>query len=444
MTETLNPMETLTEEATNQGESIQDGKPAEIVSFSQIRVLKRKALETSLSSSPILENAPIRRALEREESLSSSFHVLSEEGISTNSCASIGSQSTELGTESSRSPEDSDLSRSGSQFVFNAGKPQQNQVDKVGDADLWSNKVKKGYSKFVATMNNKTLAKLYKEARGLNWTEESIDLTTDTKDFERLDPKEQKLLKLVLSFFARSDGLVNENLVMNFYQKITIPEARLFYGFQIYIEGIHALTYTRLIEALVTEEKERKILLRKVNKYKSVAKKEAWIKKWIESGNPLAESLLAFVCVEGIFFSAAFCVIYWFKQYKKALLPGLIKSNNFIARDEKLHCRFGIELFKLLKNKLSKERAYEIIESAIECEIDFAREAIKEPMDGMSSESMIQYVKFVADSWLEELEYDLLYGVPNPFDWMTLIEVPPRANFFEVKAHEYVSGTKLQ
>lgn len=471
-------METFEGEATNQPNVLDDGKPVEVVNFSQIASLKRKKLDEVALTNPTkipkdhtprslissFENPLPEISKEFSFGSANQENLIKELSVSQgsvlengNSLASNDGQNVESATESSRSAEDNDLSRSGSNFIFRAGTT--SKIDAIGDSGLWNKKlVKKGYSKFIATMNNKKLANLYKKARGMNWTEEQINFSTDSKDFETFSPQEKQLLKLVLAFFARSDGLVNENLVMNFYQKITIPEARLFYGFQIYIEGIHAITYTLLIETFEPDKKERIKLLKNVDKYKSVAKKEAWIKKWIESGNPLAESLLAFVCVEGIFFSAAFCVIYWIKHHKKGLFKGLIMSNSMIARDERLHCEFGIELFKLLKDKLPQSRVYEIFESAIECEIEFAKEALPDPKNvvlkpneeppkplvGMSADSMIEYIKFVADGWLIDLGYPTLYNVVNPFDWMSLIELPGRGNFFEVNNYQYTSGTKVQ
>jgi len=430
-------MEVIQKETTIEAEIKDNGEPAKITSFAQIQLVKRKQTEDNNEEereAKIIKNGVSEKTIvSRDPSL-----TLSEEIV-------LNGDSSQA-TESQDGFNENSLSNSGSNFRFKSiselEASKKYAVDKVLDAGLWDKrKVKRGYSKYIATMTNKKLAALYKKARSVFWTEEQINFVTDSRDFETLNDKEKLLLKLVLSFFARSDGLVNENLVMNFYQKITIPEARMFYSFQINIEAIHAITYTILIETLVSDKKEKIKLLKDVDKYVSVAKKEAWVKKWIESGNSLAESLLAFVCVEGIFFSAAFCVIYWFKQYKKGLLKGLVLSNSFIARDERLHCEFGIELYKCLKDKLPQERVYEIFNSAIDCEVDFAREALKEPLEGMSSDTMIQYIKFVADGWLTELEYQPLYNVPNPYEWMALLEVPARGNFFECNNYQYTSGT---
>jgi ribonucleoside-diphosphate reductase beta chain len=308
---------------------------------------------------------------------------------------------------------------------------------------IWRKGTYLGVSEYVPyPLKNKSLKNLYLKARSVFWTEDAIDLTHDAQDFKKLSPKEQNLLKLVLAFFARSDGLVNKNLVLNFYEKITIPEARLFYSYQIYIESIHAMTYARLISTYIKDTKEQKQLLINVDLYKSVGLKESWIKKWIDdSSNSLAESLIAFICVEGVFFSASFCVIYWFKQYKKGLLSGLIVSNGFIARDEATHADCGVELVNLLHEKPTQQRVHEIFKSGVECEKAFVHEALPSPLPGMNADLMIQYIKYISDYWIMQLGYQPLFNEKNPFQWMELLELKERNNFFEQRSTEYVTST---
>jgi ribonucleoside-diphosphate reductase beta chain len=309
----------------------------------------------------------------------------------------------------------------------------------------WKKEISKGISQYVPfPLKNKDLLKIYKDARSVLWTEDAIDLSLDADDFDKLSPAEQRLLKLVFAFFARSDGLVNDNLVLNFYPKVQIPEARLFYAYQIFIESIHAITYARIIITLVKDPKERKKLLKDIDAYKSVGKKEKWIKDWIETSGSFAKSCIAFICVEGIFFSAAFAILYWFRHYKKGLLPGTMKSNDFIARDESTHAEENVALYLALDDseKLTSEEIKLIFSTAVEREKEFVQEALPDKLNGMSTELMSKYVEYVADYWLQKLGEKPLFNVMNPFQWMDLLDLKTRGNFFENRNHEYVTGTK--
>lgn len=276
----------------------------------------------------------------------------------------------------------------------------------------------------------------YKEAQMSNWTAEEIDLVQDITDWEeKLNDDERHYIKNVLAFFAASDGIVNENLAENFLSEVQYPEAKFFYGFQVAIENVHSETYSLLIDTYIKDEKEKDRLFRAIETVPSVKKKAEWALKWIESDS-FAERLIAFAGVEGIFFSGSFCAIFWLK--KRGLMPGLTFSNELISRDEALHCIFACLLHrKYIQNKVSEERIKEIICDAVEIEKEFISESLPVSLIGMNEKLMSQYIEFVADYWLVELGCSKVYNAENPFDFMDMISLQGKSNFFEKRVAEY-------
>lgn len=277
---------------------------------------------------------------------------------------------------------------------------------------------------------------MYKTAQMSNWTAEEIDLQADLTDWdEKLNDDERHFIKMVLAFFAASDGIVNENLAENFLKEVQYPEAKSFYGFQIAIENVHSETYSLLIDTYIKDADEKDRLFHAIDNYPSIKEKADWALKWISSDS-FAERLVAFAAVEGIFFSGSFCSIFWLK--KRGLMPGLSFSNELISRDEGLHCRFACLLFtKYVKNKLSEERVKEIILSAVEIEKVFITESLPASLIGMNSVLMKQYIEYVADYWLVELGFSKHFNVINPFDFMDMISLQGKSNFFEKRVGEY-------
>jgi ribonucleoside-diphosphate reductase beta chain len=277
---------------------------------------------------------------------------------------------------------------------------------------------------------------LYKQAQMSNWTAEEIDLAQDLTDWnEKLNADEKHYVKNVLAFFAASDGIVNENLAENFLKEVQYPEAKCFYGFQIAMENVHSETYSLLIDTYIKDSKERDHLFNAIETVPSVKKKADWALKWIDSES-FAERLIAFAAVEGIFFSGSFCSIFWLK--KRGLMPGLTFSNELISRDEGLHCMFACLLHnKHIQNKVSQERIQQIICEAVEIEKEFVTESLPVSLIGMNSKLMQQYIEFVADYWLTELGCSRVYNVENPFDFMDMISLQNKSNFFEKRVSEY-------
>jgi ribonucleoside-diphosphate reductase subunit M2 len=287
--------------------------------------------------------------------------------------------------------------------------------------------------------------RMYKKAEASFWTAEEVDLTKDMQDWENLKDDERFFIKHVLAFFAASDGIVNENLVERFMQEIQIPEARCFYGFQIAIENIHSEMYSLLIDSYVREAGERDKLFNAIETIPAVKKKADWALKWVNSKNAsFAERIIAFASVEGIFFSGSFAAIFWLK--KRGLMPGLTFSNELISRDEGLHTDFACLLFRHLVKKPSKERILEIIKDAVSIECEFLTEALPVALIGMNCDLMVQYIKFVADRLLVELECEKEYKTSCPFDFMEAISLEGKTNFFEKRVGDYqkmgVMGTK--
>ncbi len=276
----------------------------------------------------------------------------------------------------------------------------------------------------------------YKKAEASFWTAEEIDLQPDLIDWEnKLNDDERYFIKHVLAFFAASDGIVNENLAENFLSEVQYTEAKFFYGNQVAMENIHSETYSLLIDTYIKETEEKNRLFNAIETLDCVTKKADWALKWIEEGS-FAERLVAFAAVEGIFFSGSFCSIFWLK--KRGLMPGLSFSNELISRDEGLHCDFACLLYNNhLVNKLPKEQVRDIILDAVEIEKEFILDALPVKLIGMNSDLMSQYIEFVADRLLMELGCEKVFNVSNPFDFMEMISIQGKTNFFEKRVGEY-------
>ncbi|KAG5177750.1 ferritin-like superfamily [Tribonema minus] len=293
-------------------------------------------------------------------------------------------------------------------------------------------------SRFVVfPIQDNEIWQMYKQAEASFWTAEELDLVHDTKDWEqKLNNDERHFLSHVLAFFAASDGIVNENLAMNFCSEVQSPEARSFYGFQIAIENIHSEVYSLMIDTLVKDTTEKDHLFNAIQTVPCVTKKASWALKWFDAKNAsFAERVVAFSAVEGIFFSGSFCAIFWVK--KRGLMPGLCFSNELISRDEGLHTDFACLLYSKLVNKLPAGRVQEIIKDAVAIEAEFISDALPVELIGMNSKLMIQYIQFVADRLLQALDVDKVYNVTNPFDWMDMISLQGKTNFFEKRVGEY-------
>lgn len=310
---------------------------------------------------------------------------------------------------------------------------------------------------------------MYKKHEASFWTAEEIDLSQDQKDWESLNEGEQHFVKHVLAFFAASDGIVLENLGNRFLSEVQLPEARCFYGFQLAMENIHSETYSLLIDTYIKvrlfaftcvwsflclpmplvslerlhspsldrtqDAQEKNKLFNAMEKIPAIRQKADWAMKWIESDNSFAERLVAFAAVEGIFFSGSFCAIFWMK--KRGKMPGLTFSNELISRDEGLHCDFACLLYSMLKHKLDEEVVHEIIKSAVKIEKEFVCEAIPVALIGMNAELMSKYIEFVADRLLDALGCAKIWNVSNPFEWMEMISLQGKTNFFEKRVGEY-------
>ena len=276
---------------------------------------------------------------------------------------------------------------------------------------------------------------MYKDAEASFWTAEEIDLSSDLSDWkDRLSEDEKHFIKHVLAFFAASDGIVNENLAVNFMQEVQYPEARCFYGYQIMIENIHSETYSLLIDTYIKDPVEKDKMFHAVETLDCVKRKAEWALKWISNGS-FAERLIAFAAVEGIFFSGSFCSIFWLK--KRGLMPGLSFSNELISRDEGQHCDFACLIYNQLINKLAPSAVIEIIKNAVEIEKEFVTDALPVKLIGMNSDMMCQYIEFVADRLLQSLNIHKIYNTTNPFDFMELISLQNKTNFFEKRVAEY-------
>lgn len=277
---------------------------------------------------------------------------------------------------------------------------------------------------------------LYKRGIESNWTVEEIDLAGDLTDWEnRMNDNERNFIKMILAFFAASDGIVFENIDVNFASEVQISEARAFYSWQGYNENIHGETYSLLIEKYVTDPDEKTKLFNAIDTFECIKKKADWALKWFSRERTFAERLIAFACIEGIFFSGSFCSIFWLK--KRGLMPGLCFSNELISRDEGLHCKFAIALMKHLVNRPDNKTVHRIVREAVSIEKEFITEALPCQLIGMSADKMSEYIEFVADRLLKEFGYYTIFDTENPFDWMEMISLEGKTNFFEKRVGEY-------
>ena len=284
--------------------------------------------------------------------------------------------------------------------------------------------------------------KMYKKQVDCFWIPQEIDFSKDLTDWNnKLNNDERYFLSMVLAFFAASDGIVTENLALRFMGDVQLAEARAFYGFQIAMENIHSETYSIMIDTYIKDKEQQTKLFRSIENFPFIAKKATWAKRWItDNRSSFAARLVAFAVVEGIFFSASFASIYWMK--KRGFLPGLTFSNELISRDEAMHCEFAVLLYNKLQKKLQKKRIYEIVQEAVEIEKEFITESIPCRMIGMNAKLMCQYIEFVADRLCLQLGYDKIYNSTNPFDFMELISIESKVNFFERTNSEYALANK--
>lgn len=285
--------------------------------------------------------------------------------------------------------------------------------------------------------------KMYKKQVDCFWRAEEIDLTNDLTHWASLSSDEKYFISMILAFFAASDGIVLENLATRFMADVQLAEARAFYGFQIAMENIHSETYSLLIETYIKDSREKHRLFNALDQFPCISKKANWAQRWIHSEEDhFASRLVAFACVEGIFFSGAFCSIFWLK--KRGLMPGLSFSNELISRDEALHTEFAVLLYSKLVNKMSQDEIYTIIDEAVTIETEFICEALPCRLIGMNSQLMTQYIQFVADRLLLQLGYEKLYRALNPFSWMEMISIESKTNFFERSVSDYGLANKIK
>jgi ribonucleoside-diphosphate reductase beta chain len=329
----------------------------------------------------------------------------------------------------------------------------------------------------VFPIKYENLWKFYKDHVASFWTVEEVTLNNDLVDWnDKLSDNERYFIKNILAFFASSDGLVNENLVLNFYNEVQIPEARCFYTIQMDIETTHSLQYALLIDTYINDTEEKNNLFNAIETIPAIKKKADWILKWIEEGTTTIETmpinvmneirelkknyqghdmdhtfefflkerpsfeqrLIAFICVEGVFFSGAFCSIYWLKN--KGLMPGLCTANEFIARDENLHTLFAVNLYKMCDTRLSEKLVHEIVKEAIDIEKEFITDSLSCALLGMNAKLMSEYIEFVGDYWLSELGYNKLYNSKNPFTFMEMLALGTKENFFELNVTQYAKA----
>lgn len=282
------------------------------------------------------------------------------------------------------------------------------------------------------------LRKLYVDHSSNIWFPDHVDLTDDAKDFDKLSANDWKFVKLVLAFFNEADGIVNENLAVRFYADTDIVEARQFYGYQIFNEGVHSETYSKMIQEYVKDDKERKQLFNAIENLPIIAKKAKWALDWMSSKESHAKRLMAFSVIEGVFFSGSFCAIFWLR--KRGLLPGLAKANDYISRDEGAHCEFAVELFKTYKYKISTEEAHKMFKEAVDIEKEFVTDSIPVDLIGMNSRLMGQYIEFVADRLLTQFGYPKLWNSTNPFPFMEAQGMENKSNQFERVVTEYAKA----
>lgn len=279
---------------------------------------------------------------------------------------------------------------------------------------------------------------LANKAMSAHWVAEEIDFTKDRNDWKKLTDNERFFIKNILAFFSSSDGIVNENLAINFYSEVKTAEARYFYANQIQMEAIHSNTYSLLIDTYISDEKEKHDLFNAIETNPIVAKKADWVLKWFDLSKSFPERLLAFGIVEGVFFSGSFCAIFWLKY--RNLMPALVKSNKFISRDESIHCEMCVMLYKKLTQKLPQTMVHAMFEDAIQIETEFITESLPVSLIGMNSVKMSEYLRYVADFWLVELGYAKLYNAKNPFPFMETSALDNKGNMFETEIDSYAKA----
>ena len=285
-------------------------------------------------------------------------------------------------------------------------------------------------------LSDKPIWDMYKKQMDCFWRAEEIDLSQDLSHWESLNDNEKHFIKMVLAFFAASDGIVLENLGMRFLSEVQLPEARAAYGFQLMMENIHSETYSLLIDTYIKDDVEKSKLFKAIENFPCVKKKADWAIKWInDKRSSFATRLLAFACVEGIFFSGSFCAIYWLK--KRGLMPGLTFSNELISRDEGMHTDFAVLLYSKLAKKAKKQKVHELFKEAVEIEKEFICEALPCRLIGMNDKLMKQYIEFVADRLVVQLGYPKIFNSSNPFDFMEMISLDGKTNFFEKRVGDY-------
>jgi len=313
--------------------------------------------------------------------------------------------------------------------------------DKENDELILSEEEKR-YVIFPIRYDN--IWKMYKKAEANFWTAEELDLSKDLKDFQvKMNDDERYFVENILAFFAASDGIVNENLVERFCNEVKILEAQFFYGFQIAVENIHSETYSLLIDTYVKDVEKKMKLFNAIDEIPSIKKKADWTRKWIsDKTSTFGTRVIAFAAVEGIFFSGSFCSIFWLKQ--RGLMPGLCHSNELISRDEGLHTEFAVLMYSMLKYKPSKEVVLEIIKEAVELEKEFITESLPCDLIGMNKNLMKQYIEYVSDRLLLMLGLEKIYNTSNPFQWMELISIQGKTNFFEKRVGEYANKANTE
>lgn len=323
-----------------------------------------------------------------------------------------------------------DGSRIGNIFDF------EEELAKISTVDQTEPMLAENPNRFtIFPIRHPNLWAMYKKAQMSNWTAEEIDFSKDLDDWNILSDNERRFIKYILAFFAASDGIVFENLNVNFSSEVQFPEARSFYAYQQHNEMVHGETYSLLIDKYVKDPIEKDQLFRAIETVECVKTKADWAMKWFDASQPFANRLIAFACVEGIFFSGSFCAIFWLK--KRGLMPGLSFSNELISRDEGLHQEFAIELFSMLKNKASEQTVVEIVRDAVAIEKQFILEALPCKLIGMSSEKMSTYIEYVSDRLLKQLGFSSVWGAKNPFDFMENIALDGKTNFFEKRVGDY-------
>lgn len=293
----------------------------------------------------------------------------------------------------------------------------------------------------VHPIKEEEMFQMYKTAMAAYWTPEEIDFSDDYEDFTKMSDDAQHFIKMILAFFAASDGLVNENLMERFTNEVQVMEALMFYGFQVMIENVHGETYSLMLDNITRDKDEKDTLLNAVENFDCIKKKAQWMKKWMSSNSPFVQRVIAFACVEGIFFSGSFAAIFWLK--KQNVMPGLCDSNELIARDEGMHTEFACLIKTKCTTLIDQETVHEIVKEAVEIEKEFMCESLPCAMIGMNKEKMSEYIEYVADRLLLMLDFEKIWNTKNPFDFMESISMQGKTNFFESRPTQYQKAAVL-